>query len=490
MKLKHWALVTVVVTIWLQLESAHALFEAEATFESFYTTKGLGWVGWVAAGAVAIGIGVAVFVTGGAASPLVPASVATLAKWIGGLGAAKLTGGAALNHGLALLGGGAIASGGLGTAGGAAVLSAVLAFGAEVPFFAAEVLYETLSKNEKNSYSYGRLLEESRDLATLPLPVNTSGSDAYEDAMEILEGVEAKKPLAIGGNRTVLKKAIHRLRWSTGSYQEAMKVLEEIDETVPSTAPENQEVIGRAIDVLLYDAEGISELEDATLLSLLYFVLNDYQKANLYANRAVKIAKNEAEDNLAERSNLPMFISATTALYFEEIDPSSVLSQIEDSIISDPENALVPLFFAVFLDRVELRMDSGDLDEGVLLQAFQVMKSPQLEAFRLENYVLLQARYLKRMENERQRIVVLANTSNSTIRSHPKTLEVVREALVRYRKLLDGSNLVESSISVLELADDIGREQVARLRSAFRHFSWEREKLASLAKELELHQSS
>ena len=55
MKLNHWTLVVVFVTTFLQLETAHALFEAEATFESFYTTKGLGWAGWVAAGAVAIG---------------------------------------------------------------------------------------------------------------------------------------------------------------------------------------------------------------------------------------------------------------------------------------------------------------------------------------------------------------------------------------------------------------------------------------------------
>ena len=47
MKLNHWTLVVVFVTTLLQLETAHALFEAEATFESFYTTKGLGWAGWV-----------------------------------------------------------------------------------------------------------------------------------------------------------------------------------------------------------------------------------------------------------------------------------------------------------------------------------------------------------------------------------------------------------------------------------------------------------
>ena len=143
MRLKYQTVLVVLAATSLQTEPAFALFEAEATFESFYTTKGLGWVSWVTAGVVAIGFGVAVFATGGLAGPLVPAGVAGLAKWLGGLGAAKLTGGAALNHGLALLGGGAIAAGGFGKVGGAAVLSAVLAFGVEVPFITAEIVYDT-----------------------------------------------------------------------------------------------------------------------------------------------------------------------------------------------------------------------------------------------------------------------------------------------------------------------------------------------------------
>ena len=431
MRLKYATLLVVFVTIWLPMEPAYALFEAESTFESFYTAKGLGWVGWVTAGAVAIGIGVTVFATGGLASPLVPAGVAGLAKWLGGLGAAKLTGGAALNHGLALLGGGAIAAGGLGKAGGAAVLSAALVFGAEVPFFTAEKVYESMTERSEDEYSYARLLDDSRELATLPLPVNTSGSDAYEDAMEVVKGVAGQEPLSIGGNRVVLKKAIHRLRWSSGAYEAAMEVLEELDESQPFASRDNHVVINRAIEKLLYDTEGISELEDATLLSLLYFVLNDYQKANQYANRAIEIARSESEENLAERANLPMFISATTKLYFEEFDPSELLSQAKDAILSDPKNALVPLLFAVLLDRVELRLDDGYLDEGMLLQAFEIMKSPALDDFRLENYVLLLARYLKRMEYERQKIVVLVDTPNDTIRNQSEDSGGCQE-LVQY----------------------------------------------------------
>ena len=490
MKPKYGLFLVISVAIWLQMEPAYALFEAEATFESFYTAKGLGWVSWVTAGVVAIGLGVAVFATGGLGGPLVPAGVAGLAKWLGGLGAAKLTGGAALNHGLALLGGGAIAAGGLGKAGGAAVLSAVLMFGGEVPFITAEMAYVSMSEGSENKYSYVRLLDESRELATLPIPINTSGSDAYEDAVEVLEGVAGDEPLSIGKNRIVLKKAIHRLRWSTGSYKAAMEILEELDESQPFSSPDNHEVVNRAIGKLLYDSDGVSELEDATLLSLLYFVLNDYRKANQYANRAIEIAKSESEEDLVARANLPMYLSSVTTLYSEEFEPSDVLSQAQDAILSDPENELVPLLFAIFLDRVELRLDDGYLDEGILLEAFQVMKSPALESFRLQNYVLLLARYLKRMEYERQRIVVLVNTPNDRIRNHPKTLEVVKNSYNTYKKLLGGANLVESSTSVLDLDDDVGREYVAKLRSAFREYSWKRENIASMVRQLEAEQGS
>ena len=41
MRLKYATLLVVFVTIWLPMEPAYALFEAESTFESFYTAKGL-----------------------------------------------------------------------------------------------------------------------------------------------------------------------------------------------------------------------------------------------------------------------------------------------------------------------------------------------------------------------------------------------------------------------------------------------------------------
>ena len=468
-------------------DSAHAIFEADATFESMYTKQGLGWIGWAAGGALAIGV--AVFFTGGAASAFVPVGVASLAKWLGGLGATKLTGAAALNHGLALLGGGAVSAGGLGKAGGAAVLSAVLTLSAEVSLLPIEAASTVLFEDKKSGYSYTLLLEESRELASLPLPTNTSGSDAYEDAMEALRAIDDSIPLSIGGNRVILKEAIHRLRWSSDSYERAMNVLEDVDEEQPLDSSQNHEIVIRAVETLLYDATGISELKDATLLALLHSVLGDYQRCNQYAGRALEIAKSEGEDEVEKRASLAMFLSATTTLYMESFDLAEILATVETSLVSDPKNPLVPLSFAIFLDRIELRLVDDSLDEEVLLQIFQVMKSPALEKFRLQNYVLLLARYLKRMEYEQQKVMVLATTLNATIRNHPRTVDVIRNSLATYKTLLDGANIVESSISTLELEDDLSREQVARLRSAFRHYDWERENLSAALGALEEQQS-
>ena len=92
----------------------------------------------------------------------------------------------ATNAGLALLGGGAIASGGFGIAGGAALLTTALTFGTSVVFdYASEKVINEITYN--SSFQYSNLVEKSIQLPTLPLPVNTTGSDNYEDAMEILQ---------------------------------------------------------------------------------------------------------------------------------------------------------------------------------------------------------------------------------------------------------------------------------------------------------------
>ena len=360
----------------------------------------------------------------------------------------------------------------------------------EVALWPADLAYDAVVVHKEREYSYSRLLKQSKGVSTLPLPKNDSGPEAYEDAMELLEGINVELPLSLGSNRTILKRAIHRLRRSSGAYGDAMEILEDVDETLPLAAENNQQLIMGAINKLLYDSGGVGELEDAALLSLLYFILNDYKRAHDYAGRAREIAQTEDEEGYSKRISLPMFISATSTLYREEFDWSSVFAQIEGSMLSDPNNRLVPLLFSIFLDRVELRLNDGYLGEETLLQVFQVMKTPSLEEFRLENYILLLARYLKRLEFERQKIQALVNTSSSTIKGDPRTLAVVRDSFDTYRTLLDDGDQVVSWIAVLELENEDDRENVVKFSSAFKRYSRNSEKLGSLVEKLEASQSS
>lgn len=87
--------------------------------------EGLGWeIG------LAVLAGVAVFATGGLASPFVAAGTATIGGMVGG--AMGLSGAAATSAGLAAIGGGSVAAGGFGVAGGAAVVTTGLGTAAAV----------------------------------------------------------------------------------------------------------------------------------------------------------------------------------------------------------------------------------------------------------------------------------------------------------------------------------------------------------------------
>ena len=207
-------------------DMAYATTE-HATFESFFReTSSIGWLG-AALFAIAVGT---IVLTGGTASPI----VVGIGSWVGGL--MGLSGVAATNAGLALLGGGAIASGGFGMIGGAAFITAALSFSTDI------VVDYTVGK-AFSEYSYSRLEDKSKNLLTLPVPVNKSGSDSYEDSIDQLDKINSDEPLSSNSNQGIIKKAISIL-------------------TAESSNLDDDEL-----------------LKNETLLSLLYFTSNKYIKA-------------------------------------------------------------------------------------------------------------------------------------------------------------------------------------------------------------------
>jgi len=354
----------VVVLVFFSLlpDIAHAASDY-ASFESFY--KESSSIYWGLAALIAFIFGLVIIVTGGMGSPI----VVGIGTWIGNI--MGLTGAAATNAGLALIGGGAVASGGFGVLGGTALLTMALSFSADVviDYSVGELHAE---------YQYGKLTELSRKMITLPLPKNESGPDAYKEAMKALKGVDTQ--MTAFGKR-------------------------------------NRNVIGQAIRVLRSDA-GILDNDESSknesLLSLLYFISNDYVNAKNHAMRARTYAQRAGIGHA-----LPDFLYASSSLYEEELNFVWINNRFKDSVLKEPDNPLIPLLFTIYSDRVMLRFNDGYLGEEALRRIFLVMKSPKLIDFRLENYIGLLSRYFMRLKLEQQKISSLATTTNKTIKNSP-----------------------------------------------------------------------
>ena len=403
-----------------------------ATFESFY--KDSSYVGWTVSALVAGATGAAIFVTGGTASPI----VAGIGTWLGGL--MGLSGIAATNAGLALLGGGSIASGGFGIAGGTALLTAAMSFGSEVATDYA--INKAISE-----YSYRKLSDQSKDMLTLPLPKNTTGPASYEDAVAILE---------------------------------------DIDEELPISSNTNQMLISRAIETINASQEDLNADEESkidTLLALLYFISNDYQKAREHADFAVIHARYK---NI--KRTLPAFIYATSSLYEESFDFSSVTSKyLSYSVLAEPNNPLIPLLFSIYLDRMSLRFNDGFLDGKDLFQVFSLMESPSIEDLRVENYAIILARYLMQLKLEQQTIVSVVNTSNSAIKQAPESLLAVENSLSLYKQLITDSNLIMSKFISLEL-DEESRQIASEYHELLVAYTRDEIRLSTLIDELTKYQ--
>ncbi len=405
-----------------------------ATFESFYKESSA--IGWILAGVVALIAGAVIFITGGTASPI----VVGLGSWIGGM--MGLSGIAASNAGLALLGGGSIASGGFGIIGGTALVTAAFSFGTDI------VIDYTIGE-AVSIYKYSNLREYSIKMPTLPLPMNDSGPDAYESAMENLEGIDKESPIFSINNQQVIRRAITSL--------ETSQDIPDIDE----------------------------QAKNNSLLSLLNFVSNDYVKAKKFAHLAINSARS------AEiKRTLPAFIYATSSLYEEDFDFASITkNNFRYSILAEPDNPLIPLLFSIYLDRMFLRFNDGFLDEKSLNSIFDIMQSPSIEDHRVLNYAVLLSRYFIRLKLEQQKITSLSESSNETIKNSSKTLESVIDSLDRYDALINGSNDVMSHYLALEL-DSENRTKATEFKGLLVSYIQDRVRLSTLIDDLRKYQDS
>lgn len=421
----------ILILICLMPDISHAATEY-ATFESFY--KASPYIGWAIAAVIAIATGAFIFFTGGTASPI----VATIGTWLGGM--MGLSGIAATNAGLAMLGGGSIASGGFGIVGGTALLTAALSYG-------TDVVFDYTVGKAVSEYQYSNLAEQSKEMPTLPLPENSSGPNAYENAIEKLDGID-EESLFYSNN--------------------------------------NQKIISRAIKILEADKEELdpeAKSKNETLLSLLYFVSNNYLMAKEYADIAIMHARYSGVGR-----TLPEFIYATSTLYEEEFDFKAVTKKhFSYSILEEPDNPLIPLLFSLYLDRMQLRFNDDYLDESTLMHVFNIMKSPLLEELRVQNYVILISRYFMYLKLEQQTILSIVNTPNDAIRESVNTLMTVEGSLIKYKQLVVDANHVMTNIIPLEL-DEESRIKVAELHGLLVEYTLDVMMLASHVDQLRRYQ--
>jgi len=404
-----------------------------ATFEAFY--KETSYIGWIIAGVGAVIAGAAIIFTGGTASPI----VVGVGTWIGGM--MGYSGIVATNVGLALLGGGSIAAGGFGIIGGTVLLTAVFSFGTDI------VIDYTIGK-AITEYKYSSLTEQSKEMLSLPIPLNTDGSNSYKSAIEALNKIDKKSPIYSDVNQQIITQAI--------------QVIEN-----------NQEKFG--LD---------KRLKNETLLSLLYFISNDYIKAKQHANLAIEDAK-----VLNVRRTLPAFIYATSSLYNDKFDFNAITDNyFKSSILEEPNDPLISLLFSIYLDRMQLRFNDNFLNEAALKQIFEIMKAPPLESLRVQNYTILLSRYFIRLKLEQQKISSLASSSNETIKNSPKTLEIVTNSLNKYNQLATDTNQVMGEYLLLDSSNKETKEQITKFHQLLIQYIQDEKRLGLLVNDLKTHQ--
>ena len=136
-----------------------------------------------------------------------------------------------------------------------------------------------------------------------------------------------------------------------------------------------------------------------SMLSLLYFVANDYKHAKASAQAA-----NGASEAANTTWTVPAFVLATAMLYDEKVDFNSAIAHFRYSIHGEPANPMVPMLFSVFLDRVMYRIANGGLSATHLDEVAAVGQLPDLrENWKVVKVVIL-SRQLMQLKFEQQKI--------------------------------------------------------------------------------------
>ena len=384
-----------------------------ATFKSLY--KASTALMWGVAAIAAIGAGALVYFSAGAASP----AVAGAGTWVGGL--MGYSGVAATNAGLALLGGGSLATGGFGILGGAALLTAALSFGSGI---ATDSVIERMDVESK--YSYSEFSKHSKNMLTLPIPVNKSGPHSYKLALQALKKAKHDESSSSDFNQNVIQEAINTLR------------------SVNDTNATEEEIARKQ-----------------SLLALLQFLRNNYREAKVSALDAIAHTEAPKAPGKIERfmnglkmkaiegglpvsdlkavkaqNPVPAYIYGVSLLYDENINEEESISFFLNSINAEPDNPLSPYLFAIYLDRAMYRLNDGSFSIRSLEKVANVAMGLEYDERKCVIQLGLLNRYFIRLWAESETIMALTTTENRSIHRSPSTLRSAKASLVRYKQLV------------------------------------------------------
>ncbi|HAT51126.1 MAG TPA: hypothetical protein DCS88_12440 [Alphaproteobacteria bacterium] len=401
------------------------------TFDYFYSEPST--IGWIIAGIFAIIAAATIFLTGGVASPI----VVSTGTFIGNT--AGLSGIAATNYGLALLGGGAIASGGFGMIGGVALLTTTLGF-------STDVVFDFAISKASSAYSYYKLVEESKNLLTLPPPLRSTGSDRYEKAFLKIKEFRKEDPVNSNFNQSILKEAIN---------------LSSLD-----------------------GLEDKDELQIRVLLSYLNFATNEYKEAAIQSDLSIRLAR-----KLEEIRTLPAFLFAVSSLY-EESPDFKLLNEnyFKYALMAEPNNDLIPLLFSIYLSHVELRFKGST--SSYFTQVAEVATEEKINKYFDQVFSIILINYFKSLKIEQQRISSLCLTDNLTIKDSKDTLSAVKKSLSEYNSLLSDGQSVLIKFSSVNGNEDEKIRQINDFKQLLDMYTGDSARLNSLILSLKEYQEN
>jgi hypothetical protein len=318
------------------------------SFGEYYSKAGpAAYWDWGLKAGLAIGAGVAIYVTGGTGGPIVSA----IGTWVGNL--AGLSGAAATKFGLAMIGGGSIASGGGGIAAGVAIITAALTFSKDALPAGANYILE--------KYDQTAFFERSRTLPVFPLPHDGQWTPRAKEVIAGLDKLYDKsKPHYDQRNHDTVKGVLGQISGIAAQEATAPKDVQRIliAQALLEFHNGNMTEAGKyARDALIIrDVEDVKDCGTGTICKL-QRKANGAMDSVAEKGKAVKELLPESIKSTIKGPSLPWAIIAASGLASAKPDVKASLNAFQKSLEFEPDNKLAPLVVAVYLDRLGLRQD-------------------------------------------------------------------------------------------------------------------------------------